>query len=230
MAEKTHSLKTAEGSGADALLAEVAFASLEQMIVMRRLAPGQALSEGALAAILKMGRTPVREALQRLRQLGLVETHARRGSFVARADVRLQLELLEVRRPLEELMVRSAASRASGEERANLAHLAGEQQDAAALRDIERYYAANRAVHDAEVAAAHNTMLGHTMLAIQAQSRRFWYQNIEQSDAFAEAATLHGVIVAAIVAARPDEAAKGASTLMSFLEEMTHALLFRAHG
>src|SRR5580698_9293485 len=99
------------------LLADVAFAKIEEMIITRRLPPGSMISEVQLAAELEMGRTPIREALQRLRQIGFVEMHPRRGTLVSATDVRQQLELLEVRRPLEEVVAQAAARRASDPER-----------------------------------------------------------------------------------------------------------------
>ena len=62
---------------------------------------------------MEVKRTPIREALQRLQHIGFVEVHPRRGAVVAGVDVVRQLELIEVRRPLEELMVRCAAQRAA---------------------------------------------------------------------------------------------------------------------
>ena len=70
------------------------------MIVTRQLRPGSMISENQLSEQLGCGRTPIREALQRLKFEGFVEIHARRGVLVAPIDVVKQLELLEVRRPL----------------------------------------------------------------------------------------------------------------------------------
>jgi DNA-binding GntR family transcriptional regulator len=112
-----------EANPPEQLLADVAFVQIEEMIITRRLPPGSMISEGQLAVELEMGRTPVREALQRLRQIGFVEMLPRRGTLVAGVDIRQQLELLEVRRPLEELVVRMAALRATPEERTNLRRL-----------------------------------------------------------------------------------------------------------
>ena len=111
-------------SAPEQLLVDVAFAQIEEMIITRRLPPGSMISEVQLSVELGMGRTPIREALQRLRQIGFVEMLPRRGTLVSGIDIRKQLELLEVRRPLEELMVRSAAVRATAEERVHLEQLA----------------------------------------------------------------------------------------------------------
>ena len=90
-------------------MAEVAYRALEEMIVTRRLRPASMISENQLSEQLGCGRTPIREALQRLKFEGFVEIHPRRGVLVTPIDVVRQLELLEVRRPLENLVVRLAA-------------------------------------------------------------------------------------------------------------------------
>ena len=84
------------------------------MIVTLRIAPGAAVSEQELAGNLGIGRTPIREALQRLAREGLVAILPRRGILVSGIDVKRQLRLLEVRRELERLIARSAARGSHG--------------------------------------------------------------------------------------------------------------------
>ena len=91
---------------ADGTLTDRAYRELEEMIVTLQLAPGTVLSEQALAVRLKIGRTPIREALQRLARDGLVVIMPRRGIMVSEINLRLQLRLLEVRRELERLMAK----------------------------------------------------------------------------------------------------------------------------
>src|SRR6516165_10928662 len=86
-------------------LADRAFESIEEMIVGGTLAPGSLISESELSKILKMGRTPIREAIARLRFIGFVEVHSRKGISVSGVDIIRHLEVLEVRRPLEESAV-----------------------------------------------------------------------------------------------------------------------------
>ena len=95
----------------DRSLTDRAYVALEEMICTLRLEPGEVLSEGALSETLGIGRTPVREALQRLAREGLVTVLPRRGVLVSEFNVKKQLRMLEVRRELERLMARSAASR-----------------------------------------------------------------------------------------------------------------------
>src|SRR5262252_6010756 len=98
-------------------LSERAYTQLEEMITTLQLAPGQALSEPFLSSTLGIGRTPVREALQRLARERLVIVHPRRGIVIADINVRSQLKLLELRRELERLIARAAARRGTPDER-----------------------------------------------------------------------------------------------------------------
>ena len=84
-------------------LTDRAYETLEELIVTLRLAPGDVISETALSDRLDIGRTPVREALQRLAREGLVKILPRKGILVTEINPRSQLLLLEVRRELERL-------------------------------------------------------------------------------------------------------------------------------
>jgi DNA-binding GntR family transcriptional regulator len=205
--------------------ADYAYRRLEEMIVTRQLPPGSMVSETQLAQELDIGRTPVREALARLKHMGFVETHPRRGTLVSSVDVRLQLELLEVRRPLEELVVASASVRATPAERETMTRLAVEIIEAAETGDVHRYFSANRAIHEAEVAAAHNSMLATTMQIIHAQSRRFWYVHVQQAGAFTEGAALHAAVMRAIAASDAKVAVAAAKKLMQFLDRLTRSAI-----
>ncbi|OON42090.1 hypothetical protein BTJ39_02740 [Izhakiella australiensis] len=216
----------AEGaSDPDLRLADIAFEKLEEMIVMRRLPPNTMVSEQQLAAELNMGRTPIREALQRLRQIGFVEMQPRRGTMVCGTDIHQQLELLEVRKPLEELMVSCAAVRATDEERAALAELSRAILIAADEGDTIRYLKCNRQIHEGEVSAAHNSMLSQIMAANHAQSRRFWYQHIQQNRAFKQGAHCHSEVLNKIIAGDVAGARLAVDNLMSFLEGLTCSTL-----
>src|SRR3979490_1523366 len=119
----------------DGTLTDRAYRELEEMIVTLQLSPGTVLSEQALAVRLKIGRTPIREALQRLARDGLVVIMPRRGIMVSEINLRLQLRLLEVRREIERLMASLAAERATPEERREFAEVAEAMLGAAAKAD-----------------------------------------------------------------------------------------------
>lgn len=206
-------------------LADQAYAAIEERIVRRELAPGAMISENQLAEELRMGRTPIREALQRLKYIGFVEVHPGRGVMVSGVDVMTQLELLEVRRQLEQLVHRRAAERASPAEKTELKNLAREIVKSARAQARPRYFRANKDIHEATVRAAHNPVLTSSMHMIHAQSRRFWFAYVEQTNSFAEGARLHGSVIDAIVTGDGDLAVKRGEELMLFLERLTRSVL-----
>ncbi len=82
-------------------------------IALADYAPGSALNEKELADQLGVSRTPVREALLRLRLEGLVRVVPRGGIFVAETSIRQIREITEVRLVLEECSGRLAVARRS---------------------------------------------------------------------------------------------------------------------
>jgi DNA-binding GntR family transcriptional regulator len=183
------------------------------------------ISENQLSEQLGCGRTPIREALQRLKFEGFVEIHARRGVLVAPIDVVKQLELLEVRRPLELLAVRLAAVRALERERAEMQVLAQEIGAAAAATDAVRYLHATQAIHEAVPRAAHNSVLASSIGVIHSLSRRFWYAMNEDATGVPEHSEIHAAILFAIIAGDADAAAVSANLLIDHLEKLTRSAL-----
>lgn len=207
-------------------LSETAYDAIEQMIISRRLAPGAMVSEGELGAELALGRTPVREALARLKAIGFVEVHPRRGVLVTQVDIIKHLELLEVRRPLDALVARCVIARASDDDMATLQARTEGLLAAAAARDREVYFRLKRALHEAMVAAAYNTTLTGTMGPLHAQSRRFWYAH-EPTASFLDCAGIHAAIVAGIAARDLERALAEIGTLFDLLDRMTRRALDR---
>ena len=117
MAKPLKSRATHKGRGTNRSLSDQAYEGLEEMIVTLRLEAGAVLSEAELSEKLGIGRTPIREALQRLAREGLVLILPRKGILVSEINPGKQLLLLEVRRELEahrELTGREDGERAVG--------------------------------------------------------------------------------------------------------------------
>ena len=194
-------------------LSEAAYRAIEEMIVTRQLRPGSMISENQLSEQLGCGRTPIREALQRLKFEGFVEIHARRGVLVAPIDVVKQLELLEVRRPLERLVVQLAAVRALDRERAEMQLLAN-GDPRRRRRDRSGPLPACDALDPRHrcARAAHNSVLASSIGVIHSLSRRFWYAFSEDAGGFPENSEIHAATLAAIVAGDADAAAAAPTT------------------
>lgn len=206
---------------------EQAYRRIEEMIIDRTLPPGSMLSEKQLCAELDCGRTPIREALQRLNLEGYIQIMPSRGALVAPVDVVAQLEMLEMRRPLEELLVRLAADRATGGQRERLRALAGQLCAAAEAGDSGSFLQANRALQQTQCEAAHNSLLAKTMLVVYGQSRRFWFTALDDATIMAKAATQHCLTAHAIADGRAADAAESAAAFLLFLEELTRAAIDR---
>ena len=84
---------------------DAAFEHLREAIVSLEFPPGSALSDRDLCETLNMSRTPVREALLRLANLGLVEIRPQAGTFVSRIRMEEVLEANFIRRELERARV-----------------------------------------------------------------------------------------------------------------------------
>src|SRR5688500_10447445 len=105
------------------------------MIVTGVLKPGATVTEEELARRTGIGRTPIREALQRVAREGLVSIRPRSAIVILEMTVERQLQLLEARAALQEQTVRFAAKRADVEQRARMLQLAKAVEDAAAIGD-----------------------------------------------------------------------------------------------
>ena len=104
------------------------YEELKGAIVDLRLAPGEPLREATLAERLGVSKTPIREALTRLEQEGLVETTSFKGAVVTRYSRQDLLEIYELRELLENAAVRAAAESMTEPDRAHLDRIARESR------------------------------------------------------------------------------------------------------
>jgi DNA-binding GntR family transcriptional regulator len=211
-----------------ATLADQAYAAIEELIVDRKFEPGQMISESEIGATLGLGRTPVREAIARLKNIGFVEIHQRKGVQVSIIDPVKHLELLEVRLPLERDIVRMAVERASDQDLKDLAAAIAALVQSAKSGDRHLYFRAKRHLNDIEVRCARNSVLTTTMRTLHAQSRRFW-QSYEPTSSFAKGASLHEKIAKAIIARNDAMAQDNVGKLFAFLENLTELVVKRRH-
>lgn len=210
---------------ADATMADRAYRELEELIVTLQLPPGTVLSEQALAQRLELGRTPVREALQRLARDGLVVILSRRGVLVSEINLRSQLRLLEVRRELERLMARAAAERGTAAEAQTFSEIARGMREAAAETDDLAFMRLDRQFNLLVSQAARNEFATRSMGLTYGLSRRFWYQHYKEAADLPLAAKLHAELAEAIAARTPTEAARASDRLIDYIESFTRKTL-----
>lgn len=204
-------------------LAAQAYRAVERRIVTLELAPGAVTSEAALAEAIGLGRTPVREAVQRLAWEGLLEVRPRAGLAVALLHPGDWLRVIEAREGVEVVLARSAA-RFGGEAHAAAFREAAETIGAAAERnDVESFLAADKLLDEAVAAAAGNPFAARLAAPLQTHSRRFWFR-FQRTTGLDRAAERHAGLIEAILAGDERKAAAEAGRLMAELRDQAEAV------
>jgi DNA-binding GntR family transcriptional regulator len=140
---------------------ESVYAELRRRIMAGHYAPGLQMKEEALAAEMAVSRTPIRTALRRLVEEGLLLNHANRGAFVADWTQRDIDEVFDLRCMLEPFAAGLAAERASHKQVAELAAINAQ------MAELCRQGCAD---HLAELQALNNSF--HQLILVAAQSPR----------------------------------------------------------
>jgi DNA-binding GntR family transcriptional regulator len=204
-------------------LTEQAYRAIEEQIVTLRLKPGDVLSEQMLSASFRIGRTPIREALQRLAREGLVTILPRKGILVSDLNPRTQLLVLEVRRELERLLSRAGAERATASQRGDLMRIADGMDSAAKTNDGMAFMRLDREMNQLVIEAAHNDYAARSMKLLQGLSRRFWYMHYREAADLPLCARLHANQARAIAKRNSEQAARASDKLMDYVETFTRA-------
>lgn len=204
-------------------LTEQAYRLIEERIVTLKLKPGDVLSEQLLSATLKIGRTPIREALQRLAREGLVTVLPRKGILVADVNPRSQLLVLEVRREIERLLSRTAAERANDTQREQMQQIAEGMDRAAKSGDDVVFMRLDLELNRLLVDAAHNDYAARSMKLLQGLSRRFWYMHYRTAGDLPLCARLHANEARAVAKGDAEAAARASDKLMDYVERFTRA-------
>jgi len=211
-------------SGGARSLADKAYRRLEEMIVTLALQPGSVLSEGALSKRIGIGRTPMREALQRLQSQRLVTTLPRRGVMVSEVNIMDHLTLLETRRVLDRLVATKAARRATPDQRSALTTIATEMQKAAARGDLAEFMRLDTEFDRLVDSAARSVFALLASFPLHAHCRRFWYLYRHTGD-IQRAAGLHAALMQAVAAGDEERAGNASDALVAYLEEFARAAL-----
>lgn len=205
-------------------LSEKAYSLVEELIVTLVLPPGHVFSEGELSQQINIGRTPLREALQRLAAERLVKALPRKGMMVAEINITDQLAMLETRRVLDQLVVSRAARRATMEQCEQLKSIQHDMEIAAASDDITSFMRLDRACDAVLEAASRNPYAAQALTSLHAHCRRFWYQYQHEGDIL-KSALLHTQMISSVVSRDETQAAEHADEIINYLEQFTRAAL-----
>lgn len=172
--------------------------ALEQDIVTGQLAPGTRLEEMGLANRFGVSRTPVREALNQLASIGLVEIRPRRGAVVAAFGLKEMMDMFEVMAELEGMCGQLAARRMGGDERKKLAQCHEQARPFAETEDHNGYYDANVCFHECIYQGSRNTYLADQTRALRNRLAPYRRLQLLQRQRLSESFAEHGQILEAI--------------------------------
>jgi len=205
-------------------LSDRAYEEIERMIVSLELAPGTVFTETDLAERIGIGRTPLREALQRLASDRLVTALPRRGMLVTDINASEYLNLLDTRAVLDSLIARQAARRASPKEREALMACSDGMAEAVQLGDDDAFMRLDRTCDDILERACRNPYAFQAVSPLHAHCRRFWSVFRHFGDLH-HSADLHARIMREVAAGKSEEAGKASEALIAYLESFARRAL-----
>lgn len=187
-------------------LVDEATEALREAIVSGRLRPGARLVQERLADELGISRTPLREALRRLEQQGLVTMIGTRGLAVTDPSSEAMLDTYDVREVLDGLAARLAAERMAPGEIAELQAIHRDGREHIECWSPDGWLAANAAFHRAIRASAHSPALDRAMPFGRTSGQLLFPGVFLHQERARTAFEEHAVILAAIVARDVDAA------------------------
>jgi GntR family transcriptional regulator, rspAB operon transcriptional repressor len=182
------------------------YASLRDAIVAAALEPGRQLSENELAALLGVSRTPIREALQRLREERLVAVVPQLGTFVTRISTSAVSDAQFVRDALECAAIRETALNAEDRDVAALETIVRSQDATREAADYDRFYVLDDELHRALCDLSGHEIAWSLSQRAKGHLNRIRRLSLPEPGYLMEMIAEHRAVVAAVAARDPDEA------------------------
>ncbi len=205
-------------------LADKAYHILEEMIVTLKLKPGSLISESDLSKKIQIGRTPLREALQRLAHERLVSVLPRRGMIVTEVNIIDQLEIVALRKVVDRLIVSKAAKRITSEQSKNLNEIADAIEKVALQNDVQKFIHIDGEFDQILQIASRNLFAAQISETTHAHCRRFWFMNRNASD-LVKSAKLHANMMRATATGNQAKAEEASDLLSDYIEEFTKSII-----
>jgi DNA-binding GntR family transcriptional regulator len=182
------------------------YSDLRAELVSLQRRPGEAISEAEIALSYGVSRTPVREAILKLADDGLVEIFPQSGIFVSRIPVAALPEAIIIRKALEETTARLAAERATSSQVLTLHSLVERQREADAANDSDAFHQADEQFHAGIAEVAGHPGIWTLIQQVKIHVDRYRRLTLPLQGRIAHAIAEHETILAAIEARDPDRA------------------------
>lgn len=194
----------------------LAYLALEHAIVTLALTPGALVNEKQLIDLSGHGRTPVREAIQKLAWQGLIVVKPRVGLQIAEIRPTDHAHVMQVRRELEPIAAALVAEHATEGQRNQLVECARAMNNCAVSGDLAGFFAADKAFDEILEESCPNAFITSALGPVQTHSRRLWYSKAspERMD---RSISLHVAVIRAIQQGKAGEARKAMTALIDYL-------------
>ena len=184
---------------------EEAYLQIRDRILCLDLPPGSVVNEGRLREELAIGRTPIREALQRLAHEKLVRSVPHRGTFVTDVNITDLARITEVRVVLESHAARLAAERCIAADETALQALLSDLRSGAAA-DQRQLMRLDQQIHREIYRMARNSFLQSTLERYFNLSLRLWFLVLDREVRLRDAVEEHVALLEAVLAHDADHA------------------------
>jgi DNA-binding GntR family transcriptional regulator len=208
-----------------ASLTERAYQAISGAIANLQFKPGEALKQDHLARWLSISRTPVREALRRLEQDGIIQTVAGRGLVVTELTVKDVEDMLEMLRLLDAHAAELAARRRTPDQAGRLAEVAQALLAAAERHDVEAWSIADKPYHEIVLAASGNGLLRQTIQDVRRRLHRITINSGTRPERLLACTHEHLNVADAIVRGDADAAAQLMRTHIDAMSTSAMALI-----
>lgn len=206
-------------------LKDLVYLELKHKILTGEIVSQTRLMEIDLSEKMNVSRTPIREAIKKLSDDGLVKIVPRRGAYVANISIKDMLDVFEVREDMEGFAAKLAAQRINDEEKEELRKIAAEYDEALAkAEDKEGIIELDEKFHNFIVSCCGNDTLSELVKYVQELSLRFRYLYYNDYSLYESTAEQHHRIMDAISNGRADEARKEADAHVKSLKEFVFEL------
>jgi DNA-binding GntR family transcriptional regulator len=206
---------------------EAAYFLIRDRILSLALPPGSLVHEAQLREELSIGRTPIREALQRLAHEKLVRSVPNRGTFVTDVNITDLARITEVRVILEGHAARLASERRTPADRAEIEDLLGELRTVK-LTEQRELMKLDQEIHRRVYRCARNAFLESTLERYFNLSLRLWFLVLDHGVRLREAVAEHRTMLEAILAGEGDRAEQAMRRhVAGFEAEIRRALVER---
>lgn len=200
-------------------LSHLAYLLLENLIVTLELKPGALVTEKQLIEMAGHGRTPVREAIQKLAWQGLIHVRPRVGLQIAEIRPEDHQNVMQVRRELEPIAAALAAVHADQRQRDQLQECARLMTESAATGDLPGFFAADKTFDEILDEACPNKFITAALGPVQTHARRLWYSTAaaDRAGRMDRVIAMHVQVIKAIHDGNADDARKATAALINYV-------------